>query len=414
MLANQIKSLADRYLDHCSTLDSRYKLLHKLGEGRYGKVYLALDLKSGDLVAVKLLRGTGFRYQLTNFFNEIRHLVFLLDCLNCEKSLKATKIVDFSFEGRLNGCKPVAYYIMEFVELGEFYGLIERADYISEELAGYFTKQLAANLKLLHSYKLYHLDIKPENVLVNEKGELYFCDFGNAVCCKKPKEVHWKKVGFVGSFEYAAPEAYELDLIKEMKGVYQHIKEYELGKLDVFSLGVLVFVLVVKSQPFGRAQDDDPYFKRFLVSKESFWGIFEKLRPASKDFKSLVETMLEPVNSERVELKHLEAQDWLVNEQNKHDIEIELKTLLSKRKQVFMKEFAASLESNLTKRKQVTSHGKMHRYKDGEDVLRQFLVKNEKKILRLKYEITECQKSLGRFSPSEISSVSGNSSDDDF
>jgi len=414
MLANQIKSIADRYLDHCNTLDSRYKLLNKLGEGRYGKVYLALDLKTTDLVAVKMLRGTGFRYQLINFFNEIRHLVFLLECLNREKSLKAIKIIDFNFEGKLEGGKPVAYYIMEFVELGEFYGLIERAEFISETLASYFIRQLLNNIRLLHSYQFYHFDIKPENVLIDEKGNLYLCDFGNSVCCKKPKEVHWKKINFVGSFEYAAPEAYELDLIKEVKGFYQHVKEYELEKLDVFSLGVLAFVLVTKSQPFGRATDEDPYFKRFITSRESFWGIFEKLRSSSKTFKSIIECMLEPANNERINLKDLESMEWLAGEPSKHDVEMELKSLLEKRKQCFLKELAASLESKLTKRKQLVSNSKLHRYKDGEEVLKQFLAKNEKKILRLKFEITESKKSMGRYSPSEISSVSGNSSDDDF
>lgn len=414
MLANQIKSLAERYLDHCSTLDSRYKLMHKLGEGRYGKVYLAIDLKSTDLVAVKMLRGTGFRYQLPSFFNEIRHLVYLLECQSIEKSLRATKIIDFSFEGRLNSCKPVAYYIMEFVELGEFYSLVERAERVSEPLASHFIRQLIANIKLLHSYRFYHLDIKPENVLINEQGELYLCDFGSALCCKKPKEVHWKNVSFVGSFEYAAPEAYDLDFLKEVKGVHQQIKEYELGKLDVFSLGVLAFVLVVKSQPFGRAQEDDPYFKRFLAAKDGFWGIFEKLRASSKDFKSLIEGMLEPANNERIGLSEVEAQDWFTGMSDKHDVEVELKALLAKRKQQFLKELSASLESKLTKRKQIISNSKMHRYKDGEEVVRQFLAKNDKKLMKLRYEITECQKSLGRFSPSEISSVSGNSSDDDF
>lgn len=414
MLANQIRSLSERYLDHCSTLDSRYKILHKLGEGRYGKVYLSLDLKTNDLVAVKMLRGTSFRHQLINFFNEIRHLVYLLDCLSCEKLLKATKILDFSFEGKLNNNRPVAYYIMEYIELGEFYSLIERADYISESLASHFVKQLISNIRLLHSYQFYHLDLKPENVLVNEQGELYLCDFGNALYCKKPKDVHWRKISFVGSFEYAAPEAYELDIIKEIKGVYQHINEYELGKLDVFSLGVLAFVLVVKSQPFGKAHDEDPYYKRFLASKASFWSLFEKLRPSSKDFKSLIENMLEPANSERTGLGQLEACEWLLRDPSKADVEAEIRTLLEQRKQMFLKELSSSLENKLTKRKHIVSNSKLHRYKDGEDVLRQFLTKNEKKLLKLKYEITECQKSMGRFSPSEISSVSGNSSDDDF
>lgn len=414
MLTSQIKALAERYHDHCGTLDARYKILHKLGEGRYGKVYLALDLSSSALVAVKILRAACFRHQLTNFFNEIRHLIFLLDCIGCEKELRATRILDFSFEGRLSDGRAVAYYVMEYVALGEFYSLIEKSGFVSEDLACHFLRQLVATTKLLHAHALYHLDIKPENVLVSERGELYLCDFGNALYCRRVKEVHWRKVSFVGSWEYAAPEAHELDAVKEMKAAHKRVGDYELGKLDSFSLGVLAFVTVVKSRPFGKAHDDDPYYKRFLASKASFWAVFEGLRCVSKEFKAMVESMLEPANSERAGLDQLNMREWLGRELCHSDIEQELRILLEQRKQQFLKELVASLESKATKRKQTMSNSKLQRYKDGEDVLRRFLHKNEKKLMQLRYEMGNCHKSTGRHSPIEVSSVSGNSSDDDY
>lgn len=414
MLANQIKSIAERYLDHCSILDSRYRIIHKLGEGRFGKVYLGFDMETTDLVAIKMLRGMSFRYHLIDFFDEIRHLIFLLDCLNNETGLRATKILDFNFEGRLNGLRPVAYYTMEFIELGELYMLIERADLISEKLANHFIQQLVNNLRLLHSYKLYHFDIKPENVLINEQGELYICDFGSALNYKKPKDVNWKKVNFIGSFEYAAPEAYSLNAIKDIKGAYHHIKEYDLEKLDVFSLGVLAFVLVIKSKPFEKAQEHDPFYSRFINSHTSFWRIFEKVRSSSKNFKTFIESMIDPANSERNNIAAVKSHEWLAIGSNKTNVDSELQILIDQRKESFLTELKNSLELKLTKRKQITSNTKLLRYKNGEEVLKLFLIKNEKKIMKLRYEITEHKINQGRYSPSEVSSLSGNLSDEEF
>ena len=413
MLSKQIKSLAERYLDHCNTLDSRYKLLHKLGEGRFGKVYLALDLGNNELVAIKILRGACFRHQLVNFFSEIKHLVFLLDRICCEEQLKAIRILDFNFEGRLNDCKSVAYYTMEYIELGEFYSFIEKSDFLSEDLARSFVKQLLSTIKLLHSHNVFHLDIKPENVLINERGELYLCDFGNALCYKRPKGIHWKNINFVGSMEYAAPEAYELDIVKELNGAHDYIGSYDIGKLDIFSLGVLTFVLVVKSQPFGKAHDDDPFYKRLTTSKADFWKIFEGLRSSSNDFKEVVEHMMEPVSFERVNLDELIERKWLLGGSNKNGTKQELGTLLEQRKQAFVKELLVSLEGRLTKRKQAMSNSKSYRYKDGEEMLKKFLIKNEKKLSKLKYKIDHHRKSTSGPAPVLESNTSADSSDND-
>lgn len=65
------------YLHFCKTVDSRYRILGKLGEGRYGKVYLAYDDFNYDLVALKLLRLNSLRYKIHGFLKEIRTLIYL-------------------------------------------------------------------------------------------------------------------------------------------------------------------------------------------------------------------------------------------------------------------------------------------------------------------------------------------------
>jgi len=398
MFNEEIKRFIPDYLEFCKTIDSRYKLLHKLGKGRYGKVYLALDLLNDKLVALKCLANSNVRATLRNFVAEITTLVRISLMSN---SFNATKILDFNLSGSDEFHNPVIYYAMEYVELGELFVVLEEVEHISEKLACYFFRQLCESLVAIHKLKILHLDLKPENVLVDQFGGLILCDFGNSAFLglkkrdtffkslkeapgqrnsdkdkkliandpnslnsnekqaivtatksnkiinlssfpspelgfrEKPLQLttgpspnaspeltieeffeFLRKSKFLGTSEYAAPEIRELEVLQEQfkeqnKSGMNFQTMPDLTKLDVFSLGVLLFVIYMKSLPFGKASVQDPYYQRFVQNKDSFWKIFAKIRPASKEFKEIIQEMLDSENKNRSALQILKSHRWV-------------------------------------------------------------------------------------------------------
>lgn len=416
MLVDKIKAISDRYSDYFDTLDDRYQLICKLGEGRYGKVYLALDLKDEILVAIKLLKELSSKPQLVSFLNEIKHLVFLLDCVKCDKDIKVTRIINFSFSGQINSIRPAVYYVMEFIELGEFYGAIDSGFEFSEKLACFFLRQTLISLRKLHAFHFYHFDMKPENLLLDSKGRVFLCDFGCSLYAKRLKTVNWSKVKFRGSPEYAAPEVYELELAvqtcKSQKELCNRISEYQLEKLDTFSFGVLAFVTVIKSLPFSRASIADPFYRKFVECKEDFWQIFSKYKACSKAFKDLVNQLLEPSNTDRAGVVKMEELYWFLNHDvSEADIEEELNDFITLQKRIFLKELEDKLEAKAVKRK--TSFEQPFLFKGGVTVLNDYITKHKKKLEELRLKLEKSYFGYQRNSPSELSSVSNNSSDID-
>lgn len=372
MLVQEIKRIIPDYLPHCKTIDGRYKRLTRLGEGRYGKVHLCLDLHLDSLVAVKTLVAGAGQATLRSFMNEVATLA-RISAFNA--GLKTPRVLDFNFAGTDDLGEPSVYYVMEFIEMGELFAVLDQETMISERLACFFFRQLVDALISLHAHNLVHLDLKPENVLVDANGNLYLCDFGSAAFifreegakkggfelplkgdghplggqippltpskssqsvplhghgtgdfprpvqadqgqAKRKKQSQKRAVKltreqFKGAFsgfssrefrcflrntrftvtpEYAAPEIADFAGLQERLGKSKSaLPEGEVpnpSKLDVFSLGVLLFFMVLKSIPFGAASLHDEYYKRLVTNRETFWKIFEKIR--SVDRKSVV------------------------------------------------------------------------------------------------------------------------------
>lgn len=395
MLVQEIKRIIPDYLPHCKTIDGRYKRLTRLGEGRYGKVHLCLDLHLDSLVAMKTLVAGAGQATLRSFLNEVATLA-RISAFNA--GLKTPRVLDFNFAGTDDLGDPCVYYVMEFIEMGELFAVLDQESMISERLACFFFRQLVDALISLHAHNLVHLDLKPENVLVDSNGNLYLCDFGSAsfifreegakkggfelpvkgdghplggqippltpskaspsaplhgqgdfprtphgdlAQAKRKKQSQKRAVkltreqfksaftGFSGKEfrvflrntrftvtpEYAAPEIVDFAGFQERLGKSKSaLPEGEVpnpSKLDVFSLGVLLFFMVLKSIPFGAASLNDEYYKRLVTNRETFWKIFEKIRSVSKEFKDVISDTLAMANKHRSDLLSLASHAWV-------------------------------------------------------------------------------------------------------
>ena len=125
----------------------------------------------------------------------------------------------------------------------------------------FYFKQLISGLKYLHSQGVFHRNIKPENLLLDEKINLKISDFSFATKEAEDRET-------VGSNGYMPPE-------KIMKPVDLSSN----AKQDIFSAGVILFVMLNKSFPFSSALPDDKHYWLILERDENFFAQHSKSNP---------------------------------------------------------------------------------------------------------------------------------------
>lgn len=127
------------------------------------------------------------------------------------------------------------YLIMEYVEGGELFSYIGENGGIEEIQVVHIFRQIIAALWYCHRLNIFHRDLKPENILLDrDTMTIKLVDFGMAAL-----QPHGKKLTTpCGSPHYAAPE-----VIKT--------QSYDGGKADVWSCGVILFVLLTGTPPFN-------------------------------------------------------------------------------------------------------------------------------------------------------------------
>lgn len=199
--------------------------------------------------------------------------------------------------------------ILEHCVNGDLLDRLRLVGGVSEPVARRIMKQLISGLLHCHRLGIAHLDVKPENVFLDEKFAVRLGDFG-----------HSRRVGdrllrnySLGTPRYMAPEILTRT-------------PYDGFQADVFSAGVVLFMLLTAHHPFGMAVQTDQYFNWLQRAPEQFWEAHtasaKLLRVAelSPDFKDLVcrMTALEP--KARMSLRKVFNHVWMRGETASMDI----------------------------------------------------------------------------------------------
>ncbi|KAG1148858.1 hypothetical protein G6F38_003191 [Rhizopus arrhizus] len=175
------------------------------------------------------------------------------------------------------------YIVMEYHETMDLFDYIEYNERVDESNVRKIFKQLALAVQHLHSHRIVHRDIKDENVVLDKELNVQLIDFGSAAYLK-----HCKKYeNFVGTLDYAAPEI--------LQG-----QTYSGKPQDVWALGILLFTLIYRENPF---YDIDEIMSRelripFVLSNDSV---------------DLIRKMLERDVEKRIDIHKVLAHPWLKN-----------------------------------------------------------------------------------------------------
>jgi hypothetical protein len=231
--------MMEKAKDMKACLDLQFELIRKIDEGTYAKVYYAKDWKrDGKEVVVKLLRNraTASADEREQVKTEMRnHRV--LSHKNIIRMYGGNMKGDMYIWGKKQEQRFV-YLVTEYLgsEFINMFDLIEVAmgNGLSEDCGRYFMKQMLSAMHYIHEDNATcHRDLKLENILIDKDMQFKILDFG--LSCKGDLK---NMTGAVGSPNYVAPEILSS-------------KYYDGSKADLFSLGVLLFIIVIGKFPHG-------------------------------------------------------------------------------------------------------------------------------------------------------------------
>jgi serine/threonine-protein kinase SRK2 len=270
------------------TFPRRIVQIRDLNRGAYGLVVLAEDKHTKERFALKFIeRGQGSvsRYVHREIVNHMKlrhpHVISLREVFLTQRHL---------------------VLVMEYAPGGDLFSLVQSQKGLAEEDARWFFQQIVVAVDYCHKLGVCSRDIKLENTLLDSSPRplVKLCDFGFS----KDSNYHSAPTSRVGTPAYLAPE-----VIKAGEGAM-----YSGNAADIWSMGVLLYVMLCGSYPFRRREDDaknsaakmDALLNRIKAVDYSFPSHVN----ISDGAKGLVRTMLVGDPSQRATIKDIMDDPW--------------------------------------------------------------------------------------------------------
>ncbi|KAI5620783.1 serine/threonine-protein kinase SIK2 [Silurus asotus] len=255
-----------------------YDIERTLGKGNFAVVKLARHRITKSEVAIKIIDKTQLdSVNLEKIYREVK----IMKMLDHPHIIKLYQVME---------TKNMLYLVTEYAKNGEIFDYLAKHGRLSEPEARRKFWQILSAVEYCHNGNVVHRDLKAENLLLDGHMNIKIADFGFANFFQPGKPL----ATWCGSPPYAAPEVFEG-------------QQYEGPQLDIWSLGVVLYVLVCGALPF-----DGPSLP--VLRQRVLEGRFRIPYFMTEDCEHLIRRMLVLDPSKRLSVAQIKEHKWMVLE----------------------------------------------------------------------------------------------------
>eukprot|EP01084_Bolivina_argentea_P079705 144520_1 len=231
---------------------SRWSIGATIGKGTTSWTKRAQDIKTNKIVAIKFMEKADVswvRQQAKQVETQIESL----------KNIRHDNVIRL-YAYNLNAQYPLRldnddsnpkyidtiFLVLDYCPGGHLFDLLTSLEVLNETLARTFFKQIIAGIEACHNANVVHRNLKPHKLLLDHKYNIKISGFSSAKIIQSDADAIMRETS-VGTKGYQAPE-----LLLNQK--------YDL-KCDIFSIGVILFILLTGYPPFEQASKNDKWYK---------------------------------------------------------------------------------------------------------------------------------------------------------
>ncbi len=220
-----------------------YAIGRILGQGSFGLVRLAVNVKTGEKVAIKYVAKVNIAD--VDDVGRVYRETFILTNLQHRHIIKLIQVLDTPSHIML---------VMEYAGGGDLHRLLQTTKRLPEPLAFTYFQQIISGVEYCHRARIVHRDLKLENILLSSEGEIKVADFGLSNSIKFGQKMDTN----CGTPAYTSPE---------------HSKKHNGHTSDIWSLGVILFAMISGFLPFetldqtGQPVDNVPLLYRRIRNR---------------------------------------------------------------------------------------------------------------------------------------------------
>ena len=260
-----------------------YDVKNKLGSGKFGLVKLGIHKKTGQKVAIKIMKKSTMD---SSDLELVRTEIEILKICQHPNIIRLYNV----FENA-----DYLYIIMEYCYGGDLFSYLENRHFrLTEKRASTIIHQMSTAVYYMHSFGVVHRDLKPENVLMTsteEDSDIRILDFGLSKIlgpyekCDEP----------YGTLTYCAPEII--------------VDEPYSKPVDLWSLGVMTYLMVSGKLPFN-SEDENEIARQVVYDEPNYTRnpIWKTISPECLDF---IKRLLEKDQNKRMTIKEVLEHKWI-------------------------------------------------------------------------------------------------------
>lgn len=266
-------------------LMGEYEIGELLGRGAFAKVYHGRHLRTGQSVAIKAVSKKRLVKEGCQE-TVIKREITIMHRMRHDHIIRLQEVL---------ATKTKIYFIMELANGGELFSKVAKGRF-SEDLCRRYFQQLLSAVGHCHAHGIFHRDLKPENLLLDDKWNLKVTDFGLSAM---REQIHSDGMlhTLCGTPAYVAPE------ILAKKG-------YDGAKVDIWSCGVILFVLNAGYLPFNDQN-------LMVMYRKIYKGEFRCPKWTSPELKAFIRRLLDTNPKTRITLDEIMTDPWFQHSNNK-------------------------------------------------------------------------------------------------